>query len=469
VKKLGLVWASLLTGIASLAAPAAFPPVSDGAELVQTISIPVKIDGTVQVDFTGDPAAGCGGPCGLSGFPSGSLTWDPTGEADLVVSEYRTADGRKLTASLFFLGGSEQDGPTTTAHVIRTAASGPDGVCSDARVATLTFLDFSADSSSFVEARLLRGLPDDPGLFRTRCGGPIERDLVAALPSVALDRTLLRKGGADVDLSGTRPFTGDGFAGTARSSVKLHLGVPRIAGPAPRRSAPRRPPAYAPRTVIAVYRVEQLTGSVVTDFTGDAEQPICGPLDVCGASGTVRLLPSVSSGRATFAAYGPARRVSGRNLRAALGLRTVPRLPIITASGVADWNRDSGSASETFTAPGGSTCSDTVPLAGGFVSFWVGPRRVFAAYGRGPGSFADPLRTRCPGPSIADAAEGHPLATGSLSRKAFRKQRVTITLSRGRPFEAAPYAGVTRAALTIVLRRTRVTERLGFETLGGLG
>jgi hypothetical protein len=472
MKRLALASASLLAGIAGLALPAAFPlafplafpSVSHGAELVQTISIPVKVEGSVHVDFTSDPANGCTGPCDLSG----SMTWDPTGEADLIVSEYRTADGRKLTASLFFLGGSDQEGPTTTAHVTRGAAANPDGVCSDARVATLTFLDFSADSSSFVEARLLRGLPDDPGLFRTRCGGPIERDLVAALPAVPLDRALLRKGGAGVDLSGTRPFAGDGFAGTARSSVQLHLGVPRIAGPSPRRAAPRRPPAYAPRTVIAVYRVEEVSGSVVTDFTGGAEQALCGPLDVCGASGTVRLSPSVSSGRATLAAYGPARRVNGRSLRAALGLRPGPRLPIITASGVADWNRDSGSASETFTAAG-TTCSDTVQLAGGFISFWVGPRRVFAAYGRGSGSFADPLRTRCPGPAIADAAEGHPLATGNVPRTAFRKRRVTITLSRGRPFEAAPYAGATRASLKVVLRRTRVTERLGFETLGGLG
>jgi hypothetical protein len=460
VKKPSVVCVALVVGLASLAVPAG----AGAAELVETISIPVKLEGSVQVDFTSSAAAGCVGPCNLSG----SLTWDPTGEADLVVSEYRTAGGRELSAALFFLGGSEQDGPTTTAHVIRAGAAGPAGVCSDARVAALTFLDFSADSSSHVEARLLRGLPGDAGLFRTRCGGPIERDLVGALPLATVDRATLRKGGVEVDLSGTRPFAGDGFGGTARSSVKLRLGVPRIALPSRRRAAPRRPPAYAPRTVIAVYRVDQVTGTVVTDFTGGAEQSVCGPLDACGASGTVRLLPAVSSGRATFAAYGPARRVSGRDLRAALGLRPGPRLPIITASGVADWTRDSGSAAESFTTADGDTCTDTVQLAGGFISFWVGPRRVFAAYGRGPGSFADPLRTRCPGPSIADAAEGHPLATGSLSRKAFRNRRVVMTLTRGRSFQAAPYAGETRPSLQIVLQRTRVTEMLGFEALGGV-
>ena len=109
------------------------------------------------------------------------------------------------------------------------------------------------------------------------------------------------------------------------------------------------------------------------------------------------------------------------------------------------------------------------PLAGGFITFWVGPRRVFATYGRGSGAGLDPLRTRCPGPSIADAAEGHALATGSVPRAAFHRRRVVITLSRGRTFQSQPYAGETQPSLQIVLRRKRVSETLGFEGLGGIG
>lgn len=452
---------AIMAALVTLATPVA----AGEAEVVRTTSIPVKVEGSVQVEFTSSTAAGCVGPCNVSG----SLTWAPAGEADLTVSDNRFPGRRELSASLFFLGGAEQDGPTTTAHVVRDAPGGTAGVCSDARVASLTFLDFSAGSSSQVEARLLRGRPDDSGLFRTRCGGPIESDLVTALPSATLDRATLERGGTTVDLSGTRPFAANGFAGTALSSIKLRLGRPRNALTPSARSTARQPPAYAPRTVIAVYQVERVAGTIVTSFTGGAEQSVCAPLDTCGASGSVRLTPLVSSGRATFAAYGPARRVSGRDLRAALGLRPGPRAPSITASGVADWNRDLGSAAESFTDGDGAACSDTLPLAGGFITFWVGPRRVFATYGRGSGAGLDPLRTRCPGPSIADAAEGHALATGSVPRAAFHRRRVVITLSRGRTFQSQPYAGQTQPSLQIVLRRKRVSETLGFEGLGGIG
>jgi hypothetical protein len=433
------------------------------ASPVRSVSIPVTIEGTAQVDFTSNAETGCERRCDISG----SVTWDPSGRADLEVSEYTTRGKRELEASLFFFGGLGQDAPRTTAHVMRVAAGGSPGVCSDARVNEVTFLDFSAGSDSHVDVRLLKGRPDDSNLFRSRCGGPLERDLAAAMPSASLDRSRLAKGGTTVDLSDVRPFAAGGFAGIVRSSIKLRLGRASDS-PVPAIDASRRPPAFAPRSVIAVYEIEQIAGTVVTDFTGGIEGPLCDPLDVCGASGTVRLSPLVSSGRATFVAYGPAKRVSGRELRSALGLRAGPRVGGITASGVADWSRDSGSAFESFVDADGTSCTDTVPLAGGFMTFWVGPRRVFAGYARSSGGGPDPLRTHCPGPSILDAAQIHPLATGTVPRRAFRKRRVVITLSRGRNFESEPYAGHTRPALKIVLVRKRVRETLGFDGQGGL-
>jgi hypothetical protein len=219
--------------------------------------------------------------------------------------------------------------------------------------------------------------------------------------------------------------------------------------------------------VIAVYDVEAVTGSVVTGFAGGVERSLCEPLDACGASGTVRVSPSVAAGRATFVAYGPAKRVSGRDLRDALGLRPGPVPRSVNASGVADWSTDAGTVAESFADGDGATCNDVVPLGGGFMTFYVGPRRVFASYGRGSGSGPDLLRTHCPGPSILDAAQNRPLATGNVPRRAFRKGRVAITLARGRTFESEPYAGETRPALQIVLRRVRVRETLSFDVLGG--
>jgi hypothetical protein len=434
------------------------------SRLVRSITIPVTVDGSVQVEFTSSLATGCERRCDLSG----SLTWNPTGRADMAVSEYRRRGNRELEASLFFFGGLGQDAPRTTAHVVRGQAARP-GVCSDARVNALTFLDFSAGSGSYVQARLINGEQDDANLFRSRCGGPLERDLVTAMPSATLNRALLMRGRTTVDLSSaTRPFAAHGFAGTVRSSVKLRLGQAREEPPERELASPREPPASAPRTVIAVYDVEEVSGSIVTAFTGGTERSLCDPLDACGTAGTVRLSPFVSAGRATFVAYGPARRVSGRDLRAALGLRPGRLAPGINASGVANWSRDGGSVVESFTGSDGTTCSDTVPLAGGFMTFYVGPRRVFASYGRASGAGPDLLRTHCPGPSILDAAQNSPLASGNVSRRQFRKRRVLITLSRGRPFESEPYAGESRPALKIVLRRVRVRETLSFDALGGL-
>ncbi len=319
-----------------------------------------------------------------------------------------------------------------------------------------------------MQVGLLKGRPDDANLFRSRCGGPIEQDLAPALPTVTLDRAQLTKGSSTVDLSGTRPFAAHGFAGTVRSTVRLKLGQPREESAVHGVALPRRPPAAAPRTVIATYAVEQVSGSIVTSFSGETEPSLCEPLDACGAAGSVRLSPAVSSGRATLVAYGPAARFSGRDLRAALGLRPGSLAHGISTSGVADWTRDAGTVSETFTGLGEAACTDTVPLGGGFVTFSVGSHRVSASYGRSSGAGPDLLRTHCPGPSILDAAGSRSLATGGVSRRAFGKRRVVITLSRGRQFEAKPYAGETRPALTIVLRRVRVRETLSFDVLAGL-
>ena len=457
-----------LVRLTALIAVTAVVVAGAATDSARAVSIPVEVAGSVQVEFTSTAGAGCELRCGPTGSVSGSLAWDPGAQADLEVTERRAGARRELDASLFFLGGPGQDAPTTTAHVVRDAAGGAPAVCSDARVNDLTFLDFSAGSPSHVEARLLKGGPDDSNLFRTRCGGPLEHDLVGALPTAKLDLATFTRGRATVDLSGTRQFAAHGFTGTVRSSIELRLGRFATDLPPPLEVTSRRLPGYAPRSVVATYRIEQVAGSIETSFTGGAEPPLCNPLDSCGAFGTVRLSPMVSAGRATFVSYGPARRVSGRELRAALGLRRGPRVGGVTASGVADWGRDGGTLSESFTGGDGTVCKDTVPLPSGFMSFWVGPRRVFATYGRSSAAGPDLLRTHCPGPSILDAAQDHPLATGSVPRSSFGKSRVAITLTRGRAFDSEPYAGETGASLTIVLRRVAVRERLGFDVLNEL-
>jgi hypothetical protein len=448
----------LFTGIEAGAARAATPAA------VGSLSIPVQVDGGVQVEFGASAATGCTDPCDVTG----SLSWEPTDDAQLEAEASGPPGRSRLDGLLVFFGGLGQQGPTTTSHVIRPRPDSSDGVCSDARSSDLLVLDFSAQSESHLEARITRGRPDDADVFRTRCGGPVESDLLAALPSAPIDRATLLKGRTNVDLSGTRPFAAHGFAGTVRSSLVLHLGTPRQEPPLSSLATPPRLTAQALRTVTATYAVERVAGSVDTTFGSVGDRSLCEPLDVCGATGSIRLEPLVSTGRATFVAYGSARRKSGRDLRTALGLVRGRRPRGVTALGSAEWVNDAGRAVESFTDGFGTTCNDTVPLASGFMTFWVGPRRVFAGYGRGPDSGLDPLRTRCPGPSLADASQDHPLAGGNVPRTAFSKRRVVITLNRGRTFESQPYRGETRPALTVVMRRLRVRERVESLPNGGL-
>jgi hypothetical protein len=443
------VLAGLLVGLA-VAAPAA------GARTVREVSIPVKVEGSVQVEFGASGAPGCGGTC----ENSGSLAWEPAGDAELDVRESASRGRRQLFGSLVFLGGLGENGPTTTAHVVRAGADGSTRVCSDARTADLLFLDFSSGSETQLEARLTRGEPDDSDLFRTRCGGPLESDLRPALPAVALQRAALFAGGATVDLASTRSFSASGYSGSVRSSLRLKLGKPLPQPPLP-------PLARAPlgsdrglRTLTATYAIESLSGSLVTSFKGADERSVCDPLDACGATGSVRLEPRVSAGSATFVAYGSARRTSGRGLRRALGLLPGARPRGVTAEGIAEWSSDAGSVATGYSGNDGLACADTVPLTAGFMTFWVGQRRVFADFGRAPGPGLDPFRSRCPGPSLPDVAQDHPLAVGRVPRGAFRTRRVTIPLDLGRAFASEPYTGETKPALSLVLRRVAVRERV---------
>jgi hypothetical protein len=448
-----LVSIAVLAGIALAAAPRApGDATATTPARIGPATIPVRTEGSVEVEFSQTPVGACGS-CGAAG----TLSWEPVEEAQLEIDVSRHG---RLEGLLVLFGGLGETGPKTTSHVTRTRPDGSTGTCSDARSWDLLVLDFAAHSPQRLEARLARGAPDDTGIFRTRCGGPIETDLVQALPSATLDSKVLAAGRTTIDLSGTRSFTGRGLSGTVRSSLVLHLGTPLREPPAERLPIPARLPVQALRTVTATYSVTRVSGSVETTFGTVADRSLCEPLDACGATGSVRLAPLASSGKATFVAYGSARRTSARALRVALGLVPGRRPRGITALGGVEWGRDTGQAVEAFTDGFARRCSDATQLARGFVTLWMGPRRAFAGYGRGSDFDLDPFRTRCPGPSLADVAQDHPLAAGTIPRAEFRKREVVIRLDRGRTFESEPYRGETKAALTVVLRRLRVRDRV---------
>ena len=67
----------------------------------------------------------------------------------------------------------------------------------------------------------------------------------------------------------------------------------------------------------------------------------------------------------------------------------------------------------------------------------------------------DALRTRCPGPDIAE----HRFTKGSIPLTALRHRTFTVTL-HGIAFSNAPYRVTTRSTLTVTLRREKVLSQI---------
>ena len=419
---------------------------------IRSTSIPVQVRGSVALDFRGDAASGCAVTCDLEG----NLVWAPAAAGELAVSEYSDHGRREMYGTLI------ASGARTTAVVTRKLP-GPRS-CSDVRTDEFFALDFSAQARDHIDVRIAHapGPQPDADLLTTRCAGPAEADIASVLPVRRLDRAALMKGQTNVDLSVERAFAARGLTGTVRSSVVLALGRPH---PDSTRDEPlgersRRGRRY--RTMIATYRIERVGGDIVARFRGSAEPSLCRSLDSCGASGTVRVSPSVSSGDALFIASGPARR-SRRQLGAALGLLPRSRAAGIDASGYAFWDADAGQVSESYANGDRQACNDDEPLGPGSLSFEVTRRRVLATYVGGGGFFGDPFRTRCPGPTLVDVTAGGEPVLGSAPLRAFRRPRVVISLTRAGSFETDAYAGRLEPALELVMRRVDVDTRLARE------
>ena len=426
-------------------------PVPATAQEVRATLVDVTVEGRAEVRFRADSDTGCQGTCGLSG----AATWSPGRNALLSVYEEKQA-GKVVLEGYLILIEAEGSAPTTTAHVGR---GGPAAMCSDIRRTPVTSLEFSGGERTRLQARLTSEARDPSfgaPLFETRCGGPLDGDVAAALPPVPIDLASILRGGAKIDLSGERAFAAGGFAGTVHSTVKLQLGKPLVPfRPVDLNRLTRSP--GGPRTLAATYRVERVAGSVTTNFSGSSERLLCAPLDVCGASGTVRVAPVATGGQATIVAFAGSSRTSYRQLRAALGLARGRRVHGIRVYGAAFWTADTGSIAGSFAGEGG-TCSDTAPLLGGQLTFSFGRRRVFTSYGRTHLAGEDSFRTRCPGPAIADAAHDDPLAAGAVPLRTFGRRQVVIRLGGRRSFESGPYIGETTGDMTVVLRRLRVVR-----------
>src|SRR5439155_17509176 len=100
------------------------------------------------------------------------------------------------------------------------------------------------------------------------------------------ERALIR-GHRRLDFSADKAFAAHGLAGTVHSTVVVEvLGGERItsggSGRFPGGTRKRRR-----RAISVEYRVERVSGSVVTRVRGLADPDLCGPLDACGLLGSV--------------------------------------------------------------------------------------------------------------------------------------------------------------------------------------
>lgn len=456
----------LTLALALLEAPAAFGQniaigVFGGSAPTSTVFASAHVRGAVTVDFHGDAAAGCAaaGTCGLSG----TVTWQPSDSADLIAFGLRRHGHAYEQGFLAFgSGGEGEPRPGSTSAQVRRAGAGPGGICADGAGSEFTSVEFPERRGSSLAVRITPAPgagPAEGDSFRTRCAGPTARDLAALLPRRLVTERDLLDGRTVLDFSADGKFSAHGFSGTLHSDVVIL--VRKGESPDDDGDVGQEGPVVRHRLLTVNYRVERVSGSVVTAFRGLSDPDLCAPLDACGVAGTLTLAQSARSGEAALLASARVRGHSWADLRRALGLLPGPREPGIGVGGFAEWERGRGSVTAELTRDGAPDCRDSEPLAGGgFVSLRVRGGTVVASYRTPASGNGDPMPTRCQGPSGEDIASSRPLATGTLPLSAFRRRHVTIHLDQGIGFRGDGYRGRTRPDLTVVLRRGRVRKQI---------
>jgi hypothetical protein len=440
-----------------VAAPAA------AAQLV-SFNAGVRVSGQLLVSFQGDPAH-CAAffRCDVE---RGSIRWTPQSRARLILFR---VPGRQLSGYLA-PSGSLATRADTVAIVQRSALDGTH-VCADVRGGS-----FDSSISVGVGAvrlpRLIFGVRARPAVLGppgsvlppTNCGGPLPEEALTGLSTRRVSLRALRSRPTRIDLSGSVQFASSGLAGTVDSTIALRVGklqvrrqrrVPRP----PRRRSSSRPPF---RQIAVEYRIARLTGSLPVSVRADPRT--CAPIDACGLAGSLTVRPGPARGEGYVFAYG---RVPFAALRRAVGLAP-GRVPRRTSTfGYLSWGRGRGTVTAMLTRDGRPACGDAAALRGGFVELRGRGRPVSARFAGGLpyGGGAEVLRTRCPGPLLADLERGTQLAVGRLPRRALGRRRFTIQLNRGARATTPGYNLRSRPDLRIVLEREEVERR----TFSGAG
>lgn len=452
---------------------------ADPARRVLTVyDANVHAAGRLVVSFRGDRAAGCE-PTGQCAVKSGTMTWTPprTGVLEIVDSGSR---GKPRRQAFIDLSASTQ--PPASTSVQRPAADGSHTCIDAARLNEDAQLPVSSDASGGLTVGLYAahstfalGVPETPldlayGLETsgavidepppTRCGGPLPADFLPALSGRRVSLAALRRGAMTINLSGVAPFAAGGLSGTARSTIVLRVG--RLRGrevqtrPAPTRISDED------RVIIVQYQVAKVAGSVGVDVLSSPSS--CAGFDVCGLGGTLTIGPGPAHGKAYVIAYDLAS-TSNERLRRSIGLAPGKIPAFAQVFGLATWASKTASISAALDRDGRPACRDSTPLPVGALEIDVHGKHVVAKFGASDLADVRPvrdlLRTRCPGPTLAASGSGSgALATTDVPVRTLGQRTLTLRLTRGITTTAPGFTWRSRPNLTIVLRRTRVTERL---------
>jgi hypothetical protein len=417
-----------------------------GGRLVSEITVPVAIEGELTVTYHGDVGSGCAAH-GLCAY-TGTVVVRPT-SGSFDVESYRRAGRIRHMVALAFV--PRNSGYTTAAVVQRASPGGPGGTCVDAS---------PSDFGGGLPTQLVRGgsvtvrlLAAGGSLLATRCAGPLDGDLRSVSPAATVSLRKLERGGVSIDLTGTRPFAAQGFAGTVTSTVVLKLGAGHSSPSNP--SFPAGIKTARIRTVIEKLKLERISGDFGATLSGSADPVVCRLLDSCGLTGRLSLASVPREVSASAIATGPASHPYGEFLTA-LGLRPGPRPSGISVLMFVSWGADVTSAVQQA----GVTCTDTAP-GGGIAMALAEPAHGGTLVGSS--ASAGSWRTRCPGPSLANAAT---LLSASAPAGALRRPRLRIVLRARSGVGDDGYVISPHGNLSLMLRRGRISQSVQVEPTG---
>lgn len=421
-----------------------------GTAAVTQQSARVRVSGALIVDFHGDPASGCAtrGLCGYSGW----VAWRPPPTGSLTVL-HTGRDATPSFPSLQLTGGSSFGafGGVTNADVARASGTTPR--------ATAHCLDAAETGDSIGVAVHGQRIAVDlaqavPSVLQTRCAGP-RGEVLRSLPRPALTLNAIRRGGSVVSLAVSRPFSSAGFAGTIRSTIVLRLAA---LGKPTKLSTGSTSGGRRYRELIVDYRM-RIGGAVTEHVSGAGDPAICGPLDSCGASGTVTELPRVDA-PAKLIFFAPVSQPSDQ-LLTDIG-RGPDRHPgRVTATGFGRWAGDG--TIQTRLVQDGIVCHDSGALGAGAIILGAGKGRLAAAItSLAPG---DDSASECPGPDPPVGLLGG-LAAGEVPVTALARRTVRLVLGTADPVAAAGYGVRVDPHLTVTLTRLRTRTTVVTEPPG---